>query len=186
MRSLIQILCFLLALGLVACRKDSHPEEMPVNRTSSFVDEKQKTGQDNFSIQIGKTEEIALLKDRALGLVGKGNYKTAKHVLDDVLELDRDLSLLMLRCMLGERTGENGLYVQRCYQQVAEAYSEIDGEDPLNEINRVGALLFARAPQAQLEAEKLMESLKGTELEDISLILFKDFDREAYLSTILP
>ncbi|MDO3378193.1 hypothetical protein [Geoalkalibacter halelectricus] len=176
MRNLLFILCFFVLLGNVGCREHVQPGKSSVDQGSSL----------EHPNQIRKADEVSKLKFQALDLVGKREYETAKNILEDVLEFENDLSLLMLRCMLGERTGEDEDHVQKCYRSVAEGYGEMDTDDPLNEINRISALLFARAPHAAQEAESLIKSLKGTELEELSLMLFKNFDREAYLLTILP
>lgn len=130
----------------------------------------------------------ALLKaSQANAHVQEREYQAALTVMGEAVALTpENAELQLLYCMLRERTGEAAPAARDCYESVVSLLSR-DASQPCEQnMNCVVAGLMAGSDDAEARKESFLALPASDPEAEIRRYVLGDFDRQVYLSTILP
>lgn len=184
------IIAFLLSACLQAQEKTT--DSRKIQQKASHVIQKNAGSDEGFrqAIQIlssglkKEPNDAALLSTRANYLVELHDYTGALKDLDHAKKLKKlSPEVGLMRCMLIERIHGMPGKAKRCYDETVSQYAAKSSSDKSPNANYVLAALMAKDYNAGILKNNFMRKKNNT---GPSRQLFKQFDRERYLQTILP
>jgi len=133
------------------------------------------------------TSQAALWVSNASSHIKQQEYLAALSDMETALALSpQNNEYRFLYCLLQERTGEPRQEAKTCYAQVAESLSSDPSVPCETDMNCVIAELMAESELAEVRKHQFL-SLPAAEPEsEMRRHVLGEFDRTAYLRTILP
>lgn len=143
--------------------------------------------QERNAQKASQASEAALQVANANDHIQKREYRAALSPLESALSLSPDNSeYQFLYCLLLERSGEADPAVKTCYMEVINQLSRGSTQACEQDMNCVVAALMAESEKAEALKQHFL-ALPAPEVEaEMRKHILNEFDRQKYLSTILP